>query len=77
MSGPVSARAPYPTLVTVGHDEEEGHVFLDLEHLGALAVSGDEQGSREVLVALVGFDFSAPSPLETVSNASSPGVSGT
>lgn len=49
---PVSARAPYPTLVTIGHDEEEGHVFLDLEHLGALAVSGDEQGTREVLAAL-------------------------
>lgn len=44
--------APYPTLVTVGHDEEDGHVLLDLEHLGALAVSGDEEATGEVLAAL-------------------------
>lgn len=44
--------APYPTLVTVGHDEEDGHVLLDLEHLGALAVFGDEEATGEVLAAL-------------------------
>lgn len=47
-----AAPAPYPTLVTVGHDEEDGHVFLDLEHLGTLAVAGDEQATQEVLAAL-------------------------
>lgn len=30
--------APYPALVTLGHDLEGGHVFVDLEHLGSLAV---------------------------------------
>lgn len=44
--------APYPSLVTVGHDEEDGHVFLDLEHLGALGVTGDSSATREVLAAL-------------------------
>ena len=44
--------APYPSLVTVGHDVEDGHVLLDLEHLGALAVSGESACTREVLAAI-------------------------
>ncbi|MFE5309865.1 LysM peptidoglycan-binding domain-containing protein [Isoptericola sp. NPDC056605] len=44
--------APYPALVTIGHDEEDGHVFLNLEHLGALAITGDDQHTREILAAL-------------------------
>lgn len=44
--------APYPSLVTVGHDDEDGHVLLDLEHLGALAVTGDPDCTREVLAAI-------------------------
>lgn len=44
--------APYPSLVTIGHDEENGHVLLDLEHLGALTVSGDQTATREILTAL-------------------------
>jgi DNA-binding SARP family transcriptional activator/LysM repeat protein len=44
--------APYPTLVTIGHDDEDGHVLLDLEYLGALGVIGDGEATREVLAAL-------------------------
>lgn len=44
--------APYPALVTIGHDDEEGHVLLNLEHLGGLGVTGDSLATREVLAAL-------------------------
>jgi LysM repeat protein len=44
--------APYPSLVTVGHDEDGGHVLLDLEYLGALGISGDDTATREVLAAI-------------------------
>nr|WP_238362803.1 LysM peptidoglycan-binding domain-containing protein [Actinopolymorpha pittospori] len=44
--------APYPALVTIGHDEEAGHVFLDLEYLGNLGVAGEGSATREILAAL-------------------------
>ncbi len=44
--------APYPSLVTIGHDSEDGHVLLDLEHIGALTVTGDPDATREVLAAI-------------------------
>lgn len=47
-----SIPAPYPALVVIGHDEEDGHVLLDLEYLGALGVTGSELITREVLAAL-------------------------
>lgn len=47
-----STPSPYPSLVTVGHDEEDGHVFLNLEHLGSLAIAGDDPATREILAAL-------------------------
>ncbi|WP_162605746.1 LysM peptidoglycan-binding domain-containing protein [Jiangella aurantiaca] len=44
--------APYPSLVTVGHGPEDGHLLLDLERVGTLAVVGDREPSREVMAAL-------------------------
>ncbi|WP_157553542.1 LysM peptidoglycan-binding domain-containing protein [Jiangella gansuensis] len=44
--------APYPSLVTVGHGPEDGHLLLDLERLGTLAVAGEPEASQEVLAAL-------------------------
>ena len=44
--------APYPALVTIGHDEEQGHVLLNLERLGALGILGDQTQAREVMAAL-------------------------
>lgn len=44
--------APYPALVTIGHDEEDGHVFLDLEYVGALGIAGSHERTREILAAL-------------------------
>jgi nucleoid-associated protein YgaU len=44
--------SPYPALVTIGHDDEDGHVFLDLEYLGALGVQGDPEHTRQVLAAV-------------------------
>ena len=44
--------APYPSLVTVGHDLDGAHLLLDLEHVGELAVDGDEASSVAVLAAI-------------------------
>jgi len=44
--------APYPSLVTIGHDSKDAHVFLDLEYLGALCINGDPQRTREIMAAL-------------------------
>lgn len=44
--------APYPALVTIGHDTEDGHVFLDLEHIAALNLAGDRDTSHEILAAI-------------------------
>ena len=45
--------APFPGLVTIGQDDDGGHVLVDLEHLGTLAVTGGtESHRREVLLAV-------------------------
>lgn len=44
--------APYPSLVTIGHDNEDGHVFLDLEYLGAFGVVGSAEHTRQVFAAI-------------------------
>ncbi len=44
--------APYPSLVTIGHDLDGAHVFLDLEEAGALALTGTRTDTTEVITAL-------------------------
>jgi nucleoid-associated protein YgaU/DNA-binding SARP family transcriptional activator len=45
--------APYPALVTIGHDlDENAHVLLNLEHLGTLGITGDDTRTREIFAAL-------------------------
>lgn len=44
--------APYPALVTLGHDLHDGHILIDLEHVGALTVTGPADRTRQVLAAL-------------------------
>ncbi len=43
--------APYPALVTLGHDDE-AHLLGDLERLGVLDLDGPEELSRSVMSAL-------------------------
>lgn len=45
--------APYPALVMLGHDDGDGHLFVDLERIGALNVTGtSEEQRRGVLTAI-------------------------
>ncbi|MFG2405366.1 BTAD domain-containing putative transcriptional regulator [Streptomyces brevispora] len=44
--------APYPSLVTLGRDEEDALVLADLEALGVLLLPADPASSRPVLRAL-------------------------
>lgn len=44
--------APFPALVTIGHDLDNGHVFLDLEYLTSLALTGNSELAAQILAAL-------------------------
>ncbi|WP_166353516.1 BTAD domain-containing putative transcriptional regulator [Phytoactinopolyspora limicola] len=44
--------APYPGLVTIGHDADDAHILLDLEHIGMLHVSGNDDNVRAFMTAL-------------------------
>ena len=45
--------APWPTLVTIGHDHGNGHILVDLEYLAALAITApDPAVARAVLAAI-------------------------
>ncbi|PFG43773.1 DNA-binding SARP family transcriptional activator [Isoptericola jiangsuensis] len=44
--------APYPALVTIGHDDDAGHIFLNLERIGSLGVTGTEADARAIIAAL-------------------------
>lgn len=44
--------APYPSLVTLGHDLDGAHVLLDLEHTVSLSVAGAPDRSLAVLAAI-------------------------
>lgn len=44
--------SPYPALATIGTDAQGGYVLLDLEQIGSLNVTGDEDVARGMLNAL-------------------------
>ena len=44
--------APYPALVTLGHDETDAHLLVDLERLGALNIAGTPELEEATLTAL-------------------------
>lgn len=44
--------APWPALVTVGFDEHNAHVLLNLEQIGSLGITGDEQTATDVIAGL-------------------------
>lgn len=44
--------APYPALVTVGHDDEDAHLMLDLENLACLDIRGTDAAAQATLAAL-------------------------
>ncbi|HLR94228.1 MAG TPA: LysM peptidoglycan-binding domain-containing protein [Jiangellaceae bacterium] len=44
--------APYPSLVTLGHDEENAHLLLDLEHAEHLDLRGNPTTAHDTLAAL-------------------------
>ena len=44
--------APWPGLVTVGQDDTDAQVLLDLERLGTLGIEGDPQLAPQVLDAM-------------------------
>ncbi len=44
--------APYPALVTLGHDLDDAHFLVDLEYLGGLAVTGPPDEVRSAMAAM-------------------------
>jgi len=44
--------APYPALVTLGHDENDAHLLVDLEKLGSLNIDGTPELEEATLTAL-------------------------
>lgn len=47
-----AVHAPYPTLVTLGHDEHDAHLLIHLEEITALAIHGNPETTHAVLTAL-------------------------
>lgn len=50
--GEADGEAPYPALVTIGHDDEDTHLMLDLEHLACLDIRGTDADAQATLAAL-------------------------
>lgn len=72
--------APYPALVTLGHDSEDGHLFLDLEYVGSLNLDSGQPAdilrglaielatsrwADDLQVTLVGFGAELEDALQT------------
>ena len=51
-TGGDAGEAPYPALVTVGHDDEDTHLMLDLENLACLDIRGTDAAAQATLAAL-------------------------
>lgn len=49
---PEDVAAPWPSLVTLGHDDEDAHLMLDLEQVGHLDIRGDTEAAHGTLAAL-------------------------
>lgn len=45
-------RAPYPSLVSVGHDEEGSLLLVNLEHLGVLSITGPAEVTEPMVTAI-------------------------
>ncbi|MBL0887323.1 LysM peptidoglycan-binding domain-containing protein [Myceligenerans indicum] len=44
--------SPYPSLVTLGHDDEDAHLMVDLENIGCLDIRGSDAAAQATLAAL-------------------------
>ncbi|GAB4087251.1 hypothetical protein GCM10028784_38810 [Myceligenerans cantabricum] len=44
--------SPYPSLVTLGHDDENAHLMVDLENIGCLDIRGSDDAAQATLAAL-------------------------
>lgn len=44
--------SPYPALVTIGHDDEDTHLMLDLENVACLDIRGSDTAAQATLAAL-------------------------
>ncbi|MBE1877546.1 LysM peptidoglycan-binding domain-containing protein [Myceligenerans pegani] len=44
--------SPYPSLVTLGHDDEDAHLMVDLENVGCLDIRGSDIAAQATLAAL-------------------------
>lgn len=51
--------APYPALVMLGHDDNNGHIFVDLERLGALNVVGADSDMRRGVLTAIAIELAA------------------
>lgn len=52
--------APYPSLVTIGHDSENALLLVDLEGVGSLAVDGPAEVTQAVLTAVAAEFATSP-----------------
>lgn len=51
--------APYPALVMLGHDDNNGHIFVDLERIGALNVVGANSEQRRGVLTAIAIELAA------------------